>query len=197
MTMAREASVVTPQRFAEGFSYSDYLAQIKVNKLRFQQFYDEFDLDEQELERFRALTRRKGGPAKVLAIGEDWCPDVYRGLPTMAKLADGTGVEVRVFPRDSNLDVMNEFLKEGKYQSIPVFVFYTEGLEYICHWIEKPEVAERESEEIEAAIRSEEPGIDDRRFGIERRKRMNVRFPAWQREIVREINQMLEAAIGR
>ena len=85
-----------------------------MNKLRFLQYYDEFELDEGELERFRAFTQRSGGPAKVLAVGEDWCPDVYRGLPTMAKLADSAGVEVRVFPRDSNLDVMNEFLKEGK-----------------------------------------------------------------------------------
>ena len=194
--MTGKTTVVTPQRFGEGFSYQEYLAQIKVNKLRFEQYYDEFELDEGELERFRALTQRSGGPAKVLAVGEDWCPDVYRGLPTMAKLADSAGVEVRVFPRDSNLDVMNEFLKEGKYQSIPVFVFYTEGLDYICHWIERPEVADRESEEIEEAIRRENPDLDDRQFGVERRKRVSLRFPAWQQATIWEINEMLEQAVG-
>ena len=194
--MVGKTTVVTPQRFAEGFTYGEYLSQIKVNKLRFQQFYDEFDPDDGEVERFRALMQRSGGPAKVLALGEDWCPDVYRGLPTMAKLADRAGVEVRVFPRDSNLDVMNEFLKEGKYQSIPTFVFYTEELGYICHWIERPEVADRESEEIESAIREENPGLDDRQFGIERRKRVSQRFPAWQQETVREINEMLEGAMS-
>ena len=194
--MTGKTTVVTPRRFAEGFSYQEYLAQIKVNKLRFEQYYDEFELDEGELERFRALTQRRGGPAKVLAVGEDWCPDVYRGLPTMAKLADSAGVEVRVFPRDSNLDVMNEFLKEGKYQSIPAFVFYTEGLGYICHWIERPEVADRESEEIEEAIRRENPDLDDRQFGVERRKRVSLRFPAWQQATIREMNDMLEQAVG-
>ena len=194
--MTGKTTVVTPQRFGEGFSYQEYLAQIKVNKLRFEQYYDEFELDEGELERFRALTQRSGGPAKVLAVGEDWCPDVYRGLPTMAKLADSAGVEVRVFPRDSNLDVMNEFLKEGKYQSIPVFVFYTEGLGYICHWIERPEVADRESGEIEAAIRKENPDFDDRQFGVERRKRVSLRFPGWQQATIREMNDMLEEAVG-
>ena len=97
--MTGKTTIVTPQRFAQGFSYEEYLSQIKVNKLRFLQYYDEFDPDDGELERFRALTQRSGGPAKVLAVGEDWCPDVYRGLPTMAKLADSAGVEVRVFPR--------------------------------------------------------------------------------------------------
>ena len=194
--MTGKTTVVTPQRFAQGLSYEEYLSQIKVNKLRFQQYYDEFDPDDGELERFRALTQRSGGPAKVLALGEDWCPDVYRGLPTMAKLADRAGVEVRVFPRDSNLDVMNEFLKEGKYQSIPAFVFYTEGLDYICHWIERPEVADRESEEIEAAIRRGNPDLDDRQFGVERRKRVSLRFPAWQQATIREMNDMLEQAVG-
>ena len=37
--MARETSVVTPQRFGEGFSYAGYIDQIKVNKARFQEFY--------------------------------------------------------------------------------------------------------------------------------------------------------------
>ena len=194
--MTGKTTVVTPQKFAEGFSYEEYLSQIKVNKLRFQQYFSELEIDEGEVERFRALTQRKGGPAKVLAIGEDWCPDVYRGLPTMAKLADSADMEVRVFPRDSNLDVMNEFLKEGKYQSIPVFVFYTDGLDYICHWIERPEVADRESEEIESSIRRENPDLDDRRFGIERRKRVSQRFPSWQEATILEINEMLEKAVG-
>ena len=194
--MTEETTVVTPQRFEQGYSYEEYLSQIKVNKLRFEQYFGEFDPEKGEVERFRNLTQRARGPAKVLAIGEDWCPDVYRGLPTMAKLADSAGVEVRVFPRDSNLDMMNEFLKEGKYQSIPVFVFYTEGLDYICHWIERPEVADRESEEIEASIREEKPGLDDRQFGIERRKRVSQRFPSWQEATVREINEMLERAVG-
>ena len=193
--MIEETTVVTPQRFEQGYSYEEYLSQIKVNKLRFEQYFGEFDPEKGEVERFRNLTQRARGPAKVLAIGEDWCPDVYRGLPTMAKLADSAGVEVRVFPRDSNLDVMNEFLKEGKYQSIPVFVFYTEGLDYICHWIERPEVADKESAEIESAIREEQPGLDDRQFGIERRKRVSQRFPSWQEATVREINEMLERAV--
>ena len=193
--MTSKTTVVTPRRFADGFLYQEYLAQIKVNKLRFQQYYDEFEPDEVELGRFQALAQREGGPAKLLAIGEDWCPDVYRGLPTVASLAESAGLEVRVFPRDSNLDVMNEFLKEGKYQSIPVFVFYTADLGYICHWIERPEVANAESAEIEAAIRLENPDIDDRRFGIERRKRVSKRFPAWQQATLREINDMLESAL--
>ena len=44
--MTGKTTVVTPRRFAEGFSYQEYLSQIKVNKLRFQQYYEEFDPDD-------------------------------------------------------------------------------------------------------------------------------------------------------
>ena len=40
--MAEQTSVVTPQRFQEGFNYSDYMDQIKVNKARFEGFYSNF-----------------------------------------------------------------------------------------------------------------------------------------------------------
>jgi thiol-disulfide isomerase/thioredoxin len=194
--MTGKTTVVTPKRYSEGYTYPEYLDQIKVNKPLFQLYYQDFDLDPAAVEQLRTLSQAPGGPAKVLALGEDWCPDVYRGLPTVAKLADASNVEIRVFPRDSNVDVMDEFLKDGKFQSIPTFVFYTKDMDYICHWIEKPAVAERESQEIEAAIRAENPGIDDRQFGVERRKRVNPRFPAWQHATIVEINEMLEKALA-
>ena len=42
--MASETSVVTPQRFEEGFSYGDYIDQIKVNKARFEEFHPTFPI---------------------------------------------------------------------------------------------------------------------------------------------------------
>ena len=115
--MTGKTTVVTPKRYSEGFTYAEYLDQIKVNKPLFQRYYQDFDLDTTSAEQLRTIAQAPGGPAKVLALGEDWCPDVYRGLPTVAKLADTVNVELRVFPRDSNSDIMDEFLKDGQ---IPV-----------------------------------------------------------------------------
>ena len=47
---------------------------------------------------------------KVLAIAEAWCGDVYRELPTMARIAEAAGMTMRVFLRDQNADLMDEFL---------------------------------------------------------------------------------------
>jgi hypothetical protein len=47
-------------------------------------------------------------------------------------------MELRVFLRDQNLDIMEEFLSNnGKSRAIPVFVFYTKDHEYLAHWTER------------------------------------------------------------
>ena len=194
--MARETSVVTPERYASGFTYQDYLAEIKVNKNWFQQLYDNFQLKPEDAEFFRKAIQHSQGPAKMMVIGEDWCPDVYRGIPMMARIAEAAGMEMRVFPRDSHMDIMNEFLKEGKWASIPTAVFYTRDHQYICHWIERPALADREMEEIEAEVRRGQPDATDQQFRAVARPRNQEHYPAWQQESVREIREMLGKHLG-
>lgn len=114
-----------------------------------------------------------------------------RGLPVLALLAEAAGLETRIFPRDTNLDIMDEFLKEGVYQSIPVAVFYTRDHQYIGHWIERPAVAEREMAEIEAVIRAEKPGITDQEFSVERRNWTAARARDWQQASIDELKELL------
>jgi len=194
--MARETSVVTPQRFDQGFRYADYMAQIKVNKPRMEGFYNDFKVQPEDARAIQQLVRKPNGPAKMLVLGEDWCGDVVRGLPTLARLAEATGMELRVFPRDLNLDIMNEFLNKGRYQSIPVAVFYTKDHQYLCHWIERPESASRETAEIEAAIKKEKPNLTEQEFAQERRARTASRASAWQQATVQEIREALTKAAG-
>jgi hypothetical protein len=194
--MARQTSVVTPERFDQGFTYTDYIDQVNVNKGRIQEFYDNFKVTPQETQSLRDLAQRANGPAKMLVLGEDWCGDVVRGLPVLARIAEAGGLEMRVFPRDQHQDIMNEFLKNGEWMSIPVAVFYTRDHQYICHWIERPEVADREMQEIEKTIRAETPDISDQDFGRERRARTGARAGEWQRASVTEIIDLLNRSLG-
>ncbi|MDA0265039.1 MAG: thioredoxin family protein [Chloroflexi bacterium] len=194
--MAREDSVVTPERFSQGFDYPSYMAQIKVNKARFEGFYDGFQVSAEDTAFFKELAQRPNGPAKLMVIGEDWCGDVIRGLPVLAKIADAAGIPISIFPRDSNNDIMDEYLKEGQYMSIPVAVFYTADHRYICHWIERPEIAAVEQREIEKAIREENPGIDDREFGQQRRARTAAKAEEWIAATVVELKALLEKSIS-
>ena len=194
--MARQTSAATPERFVQGFTYADYINQIKVNKARFDDFYNNFKVTPEETQALQELAQRADGPTKMLVLGEDWCGDVIRGMPVLARIAEAGGLEMRVFPRDEHHDIMNEFLKNGEWMSIPVAVFYTKDHQYICHWIERPAVAESEIREIEEAIRAETPDITEQDFGRERRSRTAANAGDWQRASVTEIIELLKRSLG-
>ncbi len=190
--MAQQTSVVTPERYAQGMTYDEYMDSVKVNKARIEEYYANVSLESAQTDALKELTNAERGPARMMVIGEDWCGDVVRELPVLARVAEAAGLELRIFPRDENHDIMNEFLKEGKYMSIPVAVFYDQGHEYICHWIERSQAANREQGEIEAAIRSEDPDISDQDFGRQRRARTAARASDWQKATVDELVDMLK-----
>ena len=193
--MTGNTSVVTPERYSQGFDYMAYMNEIKVNKARFEGFYDSSVLSEDDARAFRELASRDNGPKKMLVLGEDWCGDVVRGLGVLARICEAADMEMRIFPRDSHHDIMNEFLKEGKWMSIPVAVFYTGGHDYICHWIERPAIAEREMHRIETDIRAENPDIDDQAFGRQRRQRTAAKADEWIAATVVEIRELLEKSV--
>ena len=194
--MVRETSVVTPERFDQGFTHADYMAQVNVNKARMEEFYNNFQVTPAETDALKNLVQRPDGPTKMLVLCEDWCGDVVRGLPVLARICEAAGFEMRIFPRDQHHDIMNEFLKNGQWMSIPTAVFYTRDHQYICHWIERPEVAEREMHDIEEAIRKENPEISDQDFGRERRARTAAKAYDWQRASVTEIIDLLNKSLS-
>jgi hypothetical protein len=189
-------SAVTTERFAKGFTYADYIAQIKVNKDQFERFYRAGELSADDVRFFKKAAQAKGGIAKILVLGEDWCPDVFRGLPAMARIAEAAGVELRMFPRDSHPDIMNEFLNKGQFMSIPVCVFYTKDLKEICRWTERPEAANKERAQIEEATRKEMPAASEQDLRMALRERLAGKQPAWQKESVREMRTMLAEKLG-
>ena len=194
--MTGTTSVVTPERFASGLTYQDYIAQINVNKERFEQFYESGQLTTEDAEFFKSAAQRPDGPVEMLVIGEDWCPDVYRGMPVMARIAEASGMEMRVFPRDQHLDIMNEFLNKGEFLSIPVAVFYTKDHEYIGHWIERPASANEERRQIDEEIKREFPDADEQKVRTETRAKTQARFPSWQQASIKEMRKIIEDKIG-
>lgn len=194
--MTGNTSVVTPERFASGLTYIEYLSQIQVNKDRFEQFYNQCRLTRGDAAFFRRAARHPQGPSKILVLGEDWCPDVYRGMPAMARIAEAAGIEMRVFPRDQNLDIMNEFLNQGQFMSIPTAVFYTKDHAYIGHWIERPALANRERAEIEAQAKREMPNAEEQEVRAQVRARTQARYSAWQQASIQEMRQLLAERLG-
>ena len=139
-------------RFDKGLTYDAYKAQMTRNRDRLEENEQRVALSKEDLAAFGALPR----PVKVLVLAEDWCGDVIANLPVLGRLAKDSGkLDVRIFLRDQNDDIMQAYLNKGQFKSIPVFVFFDEDFRELGHWIERPasvtEVRAKRRKEIFAA----------------------------------------------
>jgi len=126
---------VTPERFAQGMTFPEYLAQMGTNQERFVRRLAEAEITPDD------RTALRGRKLRILVITEDWCGDALVGFPALAKLVEGApDVEMRVFLRDANPDVMDQYLKRGLYRTIPVFVFFDERMNELARFMERQDV---------------------------------------------------------
>ena len=197
----QKESVVTPERFAQGMPYEQWVKAIDRNQARFQENYEGTSISDEDASALRKLVESDNGPARCLALGEAWCPDVFRGLPVMARIAEASGMELRVFFRDQNKDIMAEFLKHGEHESIPTLVFYTRDHRYIGHWIERPALA---NEEMSKLSKLTEPLSNPDLAQEERQKHIKAYIDfqhgpvwgGWRDATIREIRELLEQRSG-
>lgn len=128
MTISREL-------FESGMTIDEFKAQMRENRDKLERSEVEAVIPPEE----RAFYAGLPEPLNVLVLAEDWCPDVVAGLSLVSKLAQETGkLNVRVLLRDQHLDVADQYLKEGKYRSIPVLVFFDQQMRQIGYIIERP-----------------------------------------------------------
>jgi hypothetical protein len=194
----QQKSVVTAERFAQGQTYADWCQAIDRNQARFVENYEGTHVSEEDAAALRALVALPNGPARCLALGEPWCPDVFRGLPVMARVAEASGMDLRVFFRDQHKDIMAEFLHNGEFESIPTFVFYTRDMQYIAHWIERPQQAKDEMHQLRAInepLRNPDITPDERQKAIQAYVdfQHGPVWAGWRDATVREIRALLES----
>ena len=125
--------MVTKERFEQGLTLDQYVDQMSINRERFVEALDEITIEPAEAR----ILERLGAARRVLVITEDWCGTCLAEVPFVAKLIESRpGIEMRVFPRDANLDLMDQYLKKGLYRSIPVFAFFDEHMNEVARFIE-------------------------------------------------------------
>ncbi len=145
--MAQEKIPLDAQRFATGMTWKDYLAQMGDTKARTEENYTKASLTAEEKQFFSSLGQVKS----VLMLAENWCGDVHRNSPMIARIAEAMpGCELRVFLRDQNPDLTDCFLNNG-YRSIPIVAFFDKDWNEIGRWIERPGAATQRSFAIRAA----------------------------------------------
>ncbi len=127
--------VISPERFATGLTWGEYLAGATEHKERRQEVYEAVTFT---AEQRAALERLRPLELKVLVLEEYWCGDAARTGPLLARFAEEAGMEARWFFRDQNLDIMDQYLENGTSRAIPCFVFMDRDLEYLTHWGSRP-----------------------------------------------------------
>lgn len=130
--------------FESGMTIDQFKAQMRQNRENLENSEAEVVIPPAE----RAFFAGQPAPLNVLTLAEDWCPDVVAGLAVVGKLAQETGkLNVRILLRDEHLDIADQYLKEGKYRSVPVFVLFDQDMRQLGYFIERPARATREMRE--------------------------------------------------
>ncbi len=148
--------MVTRERFQQGMTYQQYLDQMTTNKDKFLQQLAEVRVRPED----RAVFVNRKEKLNILVITEDWCGDALSNFPVLAKMVEGApNVEMRVFLRDRNPDLMDRYLNQSLYRSIPVFVFFDDRMNELARFVERPpsvtEYMEKKQLELRRAMREE------------------------------------------
>ena len=183
-------SVITVERFAKGKTFQEYLDSGIRNRDLFVHNYEGLTVSDEQAKALKELASRPNGPHHLVVIGEDWCPDVYRGTGIAQKIAETMGIELRYFERDQNKDMIAEYLKDGEFESIPVFIFYDKDHNEITHFIERPKLANEQIHVTRDIIGDMSPAAIAARLGHEpseeeiaaARAEGRDRYLKWQRE---------------
>lgn len=145
---------VTRERFDQGLTYEQWKAQMTRNRERHDANETGLPLSEADLAPFKNLPKK----VNVLMLAEDWCGDVIANTPIVGRIASEVDtLNLKVFLRDQNEDLMNQFLKDGKYKSIPAVVFFDDDFNELGRWIERPESVTKLREEKRQALYRDNP----------------------------------------
>jgi len=194
--MAQLRIPLDAQRFANGLTWKDYLAQMGETRARTEDNYQKAVLTEEERQCFSGL----GQVRYALMLAENWCGDVHRNSPVLARIAEAMPhCELRVFFRDQNLDLTDCFLNNG-YRSIPVLVFFDKDWNEIGRWIERAHAATAKVVGIRARTLDAAPPDTQDAAMAEYRKQLQAEYdapggPLW-REAVKEVRLVLETRLG-
>ena len=126
---------VTRERLDQGLTYEQFVAGMTKHRERLQQNEETTVIEAADLAFFRSLPET----LDVLVLAEDAPGDIAAGLSVLAKLARESGkLRLHLFRRDQDDDLMNQYLFQGQFRAIPVFVFFDQHMRELGHFIERP-----------------------------------------------------------
>ncbi|UFT98190.1 thioredoxin family protein [Radiobacillus kanasensis] len=118
------------QWFVKGKNPDDFIESMETHKENLLKVYDEFEIPA-DASFFEELKQRQ---LKVIVLTEDWCGDAMMNVPILLRIAEKSDMEVRILERDQNLELMDQYLTNGKSRSIPIFIFIDGSGDEVAKW---------------------------------------------------------------
>eukprot|EP00130_Batrachochytrium_dendrobatidis_P008545 XP_006683420.1 hypothetical protein BATDEDRAFT_93184 [Batrachochytrium dendrobatidis JAM81] len=103
---------------------------MEVNQADLQHVYSNFNLPN-DVDFFQKAKEKN---LRVIVLTEDWCGDAMLNIPILLKIAEESDIEVRMLHRDENLELMDQYLTNGRARSIPIFIFIDEAGKEVAKW---------------------------------------------------------------
>lgn len=152
-------SLITPAVIDEAYSYESYKQMIndllaenkstgtnhseemvhytKMNAHRMKRLDKQVEINEDLIERLKQIKK----PVIWLIITEGWCGDAAQAIPALEKIAEQSPmIETTYILRDENLEIMDQYLTNGKSRSIPKMVaLEADTLNVLGTWGPRPE----------------------------------------------------------
>lgn len=147
--------------FEKGMNQYEYINSMQVHKENLLKVYNEFELDESDKVFLRTLQEKE---LKAIILAADWCGDAMVNLPIFMRMADEALLETRYLIRDENLELMDQYLTNGKSRSIPIFIFINKDFEEVGKWGPRSPKAQEIAEELKANVPDKESPEYDAAF---------------------------------
>lgn len=117
--------------FEKGMTFEEYRNGMQVNQQELNRVYEQVTFTEEDLVTFKEFQKRNW---RGIVLTADWCGDAALNVPIFQKIAEQSNIELRYLIRDENLELMDQYLTNGKSRSIPIFVFFNQEGKEVMVW---------------------------------------------------------------
>jgi thiol-disulfide isomerase/thioredoxin len=123
--------------FERGRPYAEWIqtGESESNRRTMESLREKQTLNAESLKDIQGVDR----PIHIIAIAEDWCPDVVRHVPVLMKIAEANeNLRVRFISREDSPDAFVRYLTLGG-EAVPKFIFLSDRFVECGSWGPMPD----------------------------------------------------------
>lgn len=114
--------------YERGITTEEYTKDLDNHREGFYAIYDQFKVPKVDIEKLREKAN-----LRVIALAEVWCGHCMMDIPILLRMLEKANIPIRFLPRDQHLELMDQYLTNGK-RFIPIFIFIDESGNEVTKW---------------------------------------------------------------